>query len=263
MKVPHPGSTNRGLGAIRSFYPRQLLDVGRLRRDGLKVLDAGTGGGALVWALRRRGVDAHGLDLRLSRRQQRQPFFWQADMRRTFLDAEQFDLIFCTQSLLGRGSAVEAQRQALVELARLLKVGGHLRFSPATIKPHELEALVAGVAPLRVDAIYRPGSYPRFVDLVRVLRAAFPGHPLGGRGDSLLRPAGQRTCEPDLASGDGQWDAQTHAEPMRAGFKPLAPAPGHVELAYEVEHLQGCRVDPGGKLDRVLVDQPQAAFPFD
>ena len=95
---------------------------------GLTVLDAGCGSGRYLQALGDRGAKAIGMDLSpamLERAKQSNARIARADLRALPFDAMSIDVVVCGLAL-GDFGEIEL---ALVELARVLRRGGHLVYS--------------------------------------------------------------------------------------------------------------------------------------
>lgn len=188
--------SNRGLAGLGSLYPESVLSIEALR--GERVLDIAMGGGKLVTNLRAAGIEAYGLDVALSSLQR--PFifkifedkvgpnglwlspeegrghFVQADAMRTGLAPNQFQRIFSTHGPLQYDEDnPEYMRMLLVEVRRLLTVGGRFHAAPFYEGESEarLRAWVDTVDGLKLEGL--PESAPgepdfrfRYTDIVRV-----------------------------------------------------------------------------------------------
>lgn len=119
--------TNRSLkSGFSRFYTDGLADL-----QGKRVLDAGTGDGAMVQDLRQNGVEAFGLDIHLNIDQQTKPYYLKASVEQTALASEQFDLILSGYSaLFYRKDDLPFIVSTLKEFSRILKQGGKIRIEP-------------------------------------------------------------------------------------------------------------------------------------
>lgn len=110
------------------------LDLDVIKKDNLKVLDVGSGQGVLVMEMRRRGIEADGVDFN-------SPYdgspgvsqwFRREDIRtRTTLPENHYDLVYSTFSLFSYDHVSAHERiLALKEMARLTKTGGLVRIAP-------------------------------------------------------------------------------------------------------------------------------------
>lgn len=126
--------TNRTLEQLSSelLYPASLLEVPK----GARMLDVGCGGGNVVEAQRRRGVDAVGSDIVLSSWQRKRGYYVEAQAHRLPFKDGEFDVVYSTWSFLAyEGSRQDPAGQRAVvdflgELGRVTKPGGVLRLSP-------------------------------------------------------------------------------------------------------------------------------------
>jgi ubiquinone/menaquinone biosynthesis C-methylase UbiE len=126
--------TNRTLDQLSSelLYPSSLLAVAK----GAHMLDVGCGGGNVVEAQRRRGVDAVGSDIVLSSWQRKRDHYVEAQAHRLPFKDGEFDVVYSTWSFLAyEGSRQDPAGQRAVvdflsELGRVTKPGGVIRLSP-------------------------------------------------------------------------------------------------------------------------------------
>ncbi len=162
--------TNRGkYQLIRDdFYPEDFFSPEKLK--GLKVLDFGCGDGNLVNDLRYSGVDAHGLDIYITKKQREKNYFTMADGQKTGYPDNHFDVTFSTWSAFTYltfqayekkiPGAKENAIAILKEMIRITKLGGKIRIAPVLHKRTldgvefpEIEQLISEHFPqLRISA---------------------------------------------------------------------------------------------------------------
>lgn len=120
--------TERGLEQLSASYSDGISSY-----LGKKVLDVGTGNGATVRQLRKMGINAFGLDIHLNQNQKQSALFIESSIDQTTLAPSQFDLILSSFSAMYyRKADLNFLHLALVELSRILKVGGEIRIEPTS-----------------------------------------------------------------------------------------------------------------------------------
>ena len=153
-----------------NFRARRDVTVGYVRRvlpPGGRVLDLGCGTGPVLSELRRHGLACTGLELspdmieraraRLRSMSLDDGDLHQGDCRQTPFADESFDAVVC----LGVISYVEAYRDVLREIERLVKPGGHVlvsfrnRFNPTLWDPYAMLQMLTRAATGRL----RPEPY--------------------------------------------------------------------------------------------------------
>jgi SAM-dependent methyltransferase len=135
-------------GAAAS-YPRELLDIARLR--GKKVLDIASGSGTLVTDLRSQGIDAVGVDPYLNARQRANPqAFRQGGVEKLPFPDGSFDVIYSNWGPFVYDHTDDVKYAAyLKEVARVLRPGGRVVITP--FLPEDLESLLEEVGGLELS----------------------------------------------------------------------------------------------------------------
>lgn len=116
--------TNRGFEKIQRVAKIPGFSMESFR--GLKVLDVGCGGGALVKDLRSYGIEAYGIDMFLNPELQKSPFFEVRDAFATQYPKGSFDRVLSSFSIFLYDSSVNSYVRALQEFKRLLRPGGQI-----------------------------------------------------------------------------------------------------------------------------------------
>ncbi len=126
----HPSSYTPYFLHDLSYYPVRFLSAEYL--GGQRVLDLNAGKGAFVEELRRAGIDAVGVSIRLSRYQLSKPHYIQASATRTGLPDRSADRVFATLSTISLFYQANPQVvwDILREAKRVLRKGGTLLISP-------------------------------------------------------------------------------------------------------------------------------------
>lgn len=164
--------TNNGYKDLfrRDLYPESMLSLDFLRNK--KILDAGTGGGKLVFDLSKLGMNVVGIDLALTLEQANSPdLFTQADMTEIPFPDGTFDIVFSTYSLFYYRSFRNHDPRldvlvdkALQELARVMKPGAVALISPFD-NYNNIDEQIAKVPQLRKRRVY---GYEKGVILERI-----------------------------------------------------------------------------------------------
>jgi SAM-dependent methyltransferase len=143
------------------FYTPATLNPKLLAKTKAEVLDIGTGGGKFVLDLRKQGVRAFGVDLRLSpQRKMQRDIFFEADASRLPFEDQRFDVIYSKLSIFssiydGRVGD-DLLRNALMDAVRVLKPGGFLRLHKPSSR---IKDLVRSMPDLEITRL--PGRQPR------------------------------------------------------------------------------------------------------
>ncbi|MGE4134024.1 MAG: class I SAM-dependent methyltransferase, partial [Bdellovibrionales bacterium] len=126
----HPSSYDLFFLNELSYYPRSFLSPAYLA--GKRVLDLNAGNGELTEDLRRKGIDAVGLSVRLTAYQRSKPYFIQASAMDTGLPDRSADLIISTLGPLSLywETRPDLVRAILVECRRVLRKSGTILISP-------------------------------------------------------------------------------------------------------------------------------------
>jgi SAM-dependent methyltransferase len=123
-----------------------------------RILDAGTGNGALVRELRKRGFKAFGIDdLRKFAEWGRSPWFSKQDMGSTNFPDESFDLIYSVHGPLSYGlplTTAEKTTQIFTEFRRLLKPKGIIRIYAADYTAVEIARSFPGLKIIESNVDY-------------------------------------------------------------------------------------------------------------
>lgn len=124
--------TNRDLNQLleQKLYPSHALES--IRTAGHRVLDMACGEGQVVESLRRKGVNAVGVDIYLGPYQRSKSYFAQASADATPFQNGTFDAVISTQGPISYLATTDRKtvRAILSEAHRVLKKGGVLLISP-------------------------------------------------------------------------------------------------------------------------------------
>lgn len=151
---------NNPFYSISPFYPESMLNIDSLK--GKKILDVGTGGGAFVFDLHKKGVDIVGQDIYLNPSQKESlhgPRFFGGDMANmSFFPNNEFDVIYSTWSVVTyQKDEEELMRKVFTEFSRILKKNGKIRISPliypSFLFQQQLQVLIESIPGLKVTQV--------------------------------------------------------------------------------------------------------------
>ena len=154
-------------------YPTGWIDAPSLAAGSRRVLDAGTGDGALVTDLREAGVEAYGLDIRPSPHWNGHDYFRQTPMERSGFPDGYFDVVYAHRTIfaypdpefLPPGLGIKTVtptdlENALREMKRILRPGGVIRIW-AVSNPRLVMGLCESIGGLRVRRSDNPDAHVR------------------------------------------------------------------------------------------------------
>ena len=146
------------------YYPMDFLDIDSLKNK--KVLDVGSGRGAFVRALKKKGIDIIGIDKSLEKDVVYDESVICANAQSMPFKQDLFDFIYSTWSILTYSSeSKEIKLNVIKEMTRVLKPNGRIRLSP--IEPTKIIKLIKkNNLPLKVT--YLNPEYADVIELTKI-----------------------------------------------------------------------------------------------